>query len=291
MQFAGHPNRSIPMRLLITAGNTQTPIDDVRVITNVFSGRTGTQIAMEARARGHFVSLLTSHPELVANSQLSSSPTLPILNVHAYRTFDDLHQLLERQIRQQPWDAVIHCAAVSDYQLAGTYAPLPNQSFDAVQRAWRARGESDLSQADSAQFLDVTAGKIKSSHSELWLRLIPTPKLIDLMRDSWGFQGVLVKFKLEVGPTDDELIQIAEASRRFSHADFIVANTYAGMRDYAYLGPIAGTYQRVERSELATKLLDQVERLFHSPLSPLPPHLLPDLQSPIAPCDDKDVVG
>jgi phosphopantothenate-cysteine ligase/phosphopantothenoylcysteine decarboxylase/phosphopantothenate--cysteine ligase len=53
------------MKILVTAGNTQAPIDQVRCITNIFTGRTGTRIALEARERGHDVCLLTSHPEVV----------------------------------------------------------------------------------------------------------------------------------------------------------------------------------------------------------------------------------
>ena len=43
------------MRILVTAGNTQAPIDRVRCLTNIFSGRTGTRIALEARQHGHTV--------------------------------------------------------------------------------------------------------------------------------------------------------------------------------------------------------------------------------------------
>ena len=53
------------MRILVTAGNTQAPVDRVRCLTNIFSGRTGTRIALEARQHGHTVGLLTSHPEVV----------------------------------------------------------------------------------------------------------------------------------------------------------------------------------------------------------------------------------
>ena len=50
---------SPPLNVLVTAGNTQTPLDRVRAITNIFSGRTGTRIALEAHRRGHRVTLLT----------------------------------------------------------------------------------------------------------------------------------------------------------------------------------------------------------------------------------------
>jgi phosphopantothenate-cysteine ligase/phosphopantothenoylcysteine decarboxylase/phosphopantothenate--cysteine ligase len=53
------------MNLLVTAGNTLVPIDKVRGITNIFTGRTGASIALEAHRRGHGVTLLTSHPEAV----------------------------------------------------------------------------------------------------------------------------------------------------------------------------------------------------------------------------------
>ena len=53
------------MKILVTAGNTQTPVDRVRCITNVFSGRTGARIALAAHDRGHAVTLLTSQPGVV----------------------------------------------------------------------------------------------------------------------------------------------------------------------------------------------------------------------------------
>ena len=50
------------MNVLVTAGNTQAPIDRVRCVTNIFSGRTGAAIANAAWGRGHAVTLATSNP-------------------------------------------------------------------------------------------------------------------------------------------------------------------------------------------------------------------------------------
>ena len=63
------------------------------------------------------------------------------------------------------------------------------------------------------------------------------PKLVDRIRGDWGFRGVLVKFKLEVGMSDEELLEVAERSRRQSDADLMVANTLEGAAHWAYLGP------------------------------------------------------
>jgi len=46
------------MRVLITAGPTQEPIDDVRYITDASSGKTGVALAKEAILRGHDVTLV-----------------------------------------------------------------------------------------------------------------------------------------------------------------------------------------------------------------------------------------
>src|SRR5438477_11338896 len=99
------------MRLLVTTGNTQVPIDRVRCITNVFTGRTGTRIGLEALARGHQVTLLTSHPELVAAFTKSGEPE-DRWNPRAYRTFDDLQSDMEKTVCQGELDGIIHCAAV-----------------------------------------------------------------------------------------------------------------------------------------------------------------------------------
>jgi phosphopantothenoylcysteine synthetase/decarboxylase len=218
------------MRLLVTAGNTQAPIDRVRCITNIFTGRTGAGIAVRAWERGHTVTLLTSHPEV------ASGPSSDRWTLNTYRTFGDLRTLMATQIPDEAFDAIIHCAAVSDYLCAGVY-------------------ESDRSTPVPP------AGKLKSDAAELWLRLVRAPKLIDSIRNDWGFRGTLVKFKLEVDVSDDELLEVAERSRRQSQADLMAANTLEGAAEWAFLGPITGRYERVSRSELPDRLLDAITSL------------------------------
>jgi phosphopantothenate---cysteine ligase (CTP) len=227
------------MRILVTAGNTQTPIDRVRCLTNIFTGRTGAQIADTAAGRGHTVIVLTSHPEALADAKS--------MRVSPYRTFDELQTLMAAAIPGGGFDAIIHAAAVGDYHLGGSYAPVAGSKFDVTHGAWSA----------PARLVDVSGGKIKSHHPELWLRLTPAPKLIDMIREPWGFRGVLVKFKLEVGLARDELLAVAEESRRQSQADLMVANTLDGRHDEAFLG--AGEYERIARSDLPTKLLERIE--------------------------------
>jgi phosphopantothenate---cysteine ligase (CTP) len=225
------------MNILVTAGNTQTPVDRVRCITNVFSGRTGAQIAARAFDRGHAVALLTSHPEVLASLPATRPRAVPAWRVRPYRTFDDLDTAMGEEIVAGEFDVVIHAAAVSDYRVAGVFT------------------------RHDDEFRDAAAGKVKGSHPELWLKLTPTPKLVGKIRTAWGFAGLLVKFKLEVGLSEEELLGVAERPRVHSAADLMVATTLEGMHEWAVVGAGEGGYRRVTRAELADFLLDQVEAL------------------------------
>lgn len=240
------------MNLLITAGNTQVPIDRVRCLTNIFTGQTGAAMALAACVRGHRVALLTSHPETVQRPDAPDS-WRELGSVIAYRTFADLEGAMQATISAQRLDAIVHAAAVSDYQAAGIFAPAPGTQFHDDDLTWR-------SAKGLPQLLDRAAGKIKSTEPELWLRLTRAPKLVDRIRADWGFRGQLVKFKLEVGLADQLLLEVAEQSRLHSSADWMVANTLEGAAEWAYLGPFADGYRKVSRHELPHQLLNALER-------------------------------
>ncbi len=222
------------MRIFVTAGNTQVPIDRVRCITNIFTGRTGAAIALEAYRRCHRVALATSHPEVID----AVDPDPARWQCIPYRTFDHLHYLMTQQIGFGKPDAIVHCAAVADYLPAGIFA---------------------TSHSDTGlTMVDRSAPKVKSDEPELWLRLVRAPKLVDKIRTEWGYRGLLVKFKLEVGLNEDDLLASAEKSRQQSSADWMVANTLEGAKEWALLGNERG-YNKVTRAALAGALLDVIE--------------------------------
>ncbi|HVS35531.1 MAG TPA: phosphopantothenoylcysteine decarboxylase [Gemmataceae bacterium] len=243
------------MKLLVTAGNTLAPIDRVRGLTNVFTGRTGAAVALHALDRGHHVVLLTSRPEAVAALRSDDADPEQRWVQLRYSTFDELHHLMEKQVGDGRFDAIVHSAAVSDYVPAGVYAPAEGTRFFPEDRVWTGPAE------EPPRLEDRSAGKVKSDEPELWLRLVRAPKLIDRIRADWSFQGLLVKFKLEVGLDDDKLLEFAEASRVFSGANLMVANTLEGAGTHAFLGPLPDGYQYVPRADLPARLLDALEVL------------------------------
>jgi phosphopantothenoylcysteine synthetase/decarboxylase len=240
------------MNFFVTAGNTQSMIDRVRCVTNVFSGRTGASIARTAWGRGHTVALATSHPEALVEFGINPHDTGERFTVLPYNTFDDLATLMQNQFRTGAFDVVCHSAAVSDYLPAGTFTPVAGTFFNARTNQWEA-------QSGPPKLTVQEGGKIKSNEPELWLRLVRAPKLVDRIRQPWGFTGILVKFKLEVGISDQELVEAAEASRLQSAADFMVANTLDGAAHWAFVGPIGDRYERVPRRELPDRLVLALE--------------------------------
>jgi len=97
-------------RILISAGSTWVAIDKVRVITNIFGGRTGCMIAEMAKRRGADVKLLIG-PSRMSVSQKSFGK----IKVVRYHYFHELLGLMKKEISKRNYDVVIHSAAVSDY--------------------------------------------------------------------------------------------------------------------------------------------------------------------------------
>ena len=241
--------------MLVTAGNTLTPIDAVRGITNVFTGRTGARIAAEATVDGYDVELLTSQPGVVEDTVVDYSR----LTLTEYRTFDDLAALMQDRVRNGGFDVVVHSAAVSDYHCAAVFENAPDVTI---------AEDGSFSPPSSRMFHRIDASqKVSSRHSELWLRLVPTTKLVDQIRRPWGFTGILVKFKLEVGVPDDDLVRRAQSALLQSEADLVVANTFESMHDRAFFVSREST-QTIERLRLPTRLMAFINNLRQSRAQP-----------------------
>jgi len=223
---------------LVTAGTTREPIDEVRVWSNVFTGKTGLDIALALLDIGA-VTLLTSnqrHFEMYDGYSGKGG----MLGVEVFSRHADLKQLLGERMTF-PTDGVFMTAAVSDYTPDGVYR-IVDRKTEGSREVWVVE--------------NVQEAKVKSSHGTITVVGRTTEKLVDLFRGPWGFKGLLVKFKLQAGMSEEELIKIATASRLSSGADYIVANTL-GMVE----GAEAGAYiigekmcERVERGKLAGRL-------------------------------------
>jgi len=211
-------------KILITAGPTWIPIDNVRVITNVFKGTLGFMIAKEAVAKGARVTLLLGQSSLCPDKKVYQN-----LRIIRFKFFEDLYNLMKKEISSKKYDIVIQSAAIGDY------API--------------------------QFFK---GKIKSGKENLLIKLKPTIKIIDQIK-KWDKKVFLVKFKVEFGSLRKDLIEGAYKSMLFSDADLIVANDIKDMKGDKHKAFILDSQKNIiicnRKTEIAKKLLNTIAKI------------------------------
>ena len=141
-----------------------------------------------------------------------------------FRYYEEILYMVKKEVATRKYDILIHSAAVSDY--------LP----------------------------EPAKGKIKSGKNQLIIKLRPTVKIVDLVK-KLDPKICLVKFKLEVGLPEKELIKIAGQSMKQSDADYIVANDFSTVtqsekKHVGFIISQSGKIIRVVGKEkIATKLL------------------------------------
>jgi phosphopantothenoylcysteine synthetase/decarboxylase len=117
-----------------------------------------------------------------------------------YTSTRDLMARMERWVRAHPAGAVVHAAAVGDYEMA-----------------------------------EVEGSKIPSGSEEIVLRLRRTPKIADRVR-SWAHTGPYVTFKAAAPHTSaDELVDIASRQRARVGCDMVFANVLGRLTTGVYL--------------------------------------------------------
>jgi len=100
-------------KVLVIAGSTEEPIDDIRVVTNKSSGETGVELARAAQERGAEVELWMGRCEVA----------LPdYIKVARFSSFSDLAKML----KGRKLDIVFFPAAVSDYSPTKSRGKIPS---------------------------------------------------------------------------------------------------------------------------------------------------------------------
>jgi phosphopantothenate-cysteine ligase len=205
------------MNVVVTGGGTIAPIDDVRLLTNVSSGRFAAAITEAFLDRG--ASVWHIHAPMAQ---------LPLLRFARFALEEgDPSAELERLLRlRRRWLSVrdrlvllpLADGTVADYTMT-LRGVLQAKSIDA---AVLAMAVSDFEP-------EPYAGKIGSDAESLIVRCQCTPKVIRSVRD-WAPSIYLVGFKLLSRASRDELIGRAESACRINRADLTVANDLQSLR-------------------------------------------------------------
>lgn len=178
-------------KILITAGPTNVAIDPVRFISNTASGKTGILLANLASKNKAKVTLLLGS---CVNHKLSKK-----VKLKKFFLFDELKNLLYKEIKNNNYDAVIHCAAVSDFK---------------------------------PRFKKKK--KIDSINKYLTLHFESTEKLVNKIK-ILSKNIFLVAFKFEPQAQKSTLLNKAKALFKDAGADIVVANTIKNRKYAAFI--------------------------------------------------------
>jgi phosphopantothenate---cysteine ligase (CTP) len=205
------------MNVVVTGGGTVAPIDDVRLMTNVSSGRFAAAISEACLDLGanvwhiHTVSAQLPLKRFAEFDLDKADPAAELLRLARLQekwlsqrdrlqlvplkigNVDDYGATLKHVLQSRPIDIVFLPMAVADFEPA----PQP--------------------------------GKLSSEAESLVLHCRRTPKVIRLVRD-WSPSVYLVGFKLLSGVSREQLILRAEAACQDNRADLTVANDLQTLR-------------------------------------------------------------
>ncbi len=220
-------------RILITSGPTRGPLDAVRYISPKSTGRLGVILAREALSRGATVTFVYGKGSLTPDADELGSEPFSRLKLVEIETVSDLLEVITRELEREQYDAVLHSMAVLDY--------VPEEYIKE---------------------------KTPSGQSEWWIKLVPTPKVVKLIKQLQP-QTVLVSFKLEVNRSQEELIQIAHRSLLANRADLVLANDLHQIEQGRHVGYVVNPAGKVEhvvegKEQIASALLDAVEERLRS---------------------------
>ncbi|HPN89145.1 MAG TPA: phosphopantothenoylcysteine decarboxylase [Candidatus Omnitrophota bacterium] len=177
-------------KILITCGPTWVALDSVRVISNISTGILGQRIAQDCVKKGAHVTLLEGPVETPLKSQK--------IKIIKFKYYDELFELLKKQLRN-PFDVVIHLAAVSDYKIKN-----PQKI------------------------------KISSQLKSLTLKLTPTKKIIHSIKKTRK-KIFLVGFKLESRVYKKGIKNLTQKLFTKANCDLMVVNTLNHNKYSAYI--------------------------------------------------------
>lgn len=228
------------MNILITAGGTSEPIDNVRSISNTATGRLGSLIADEFALEGDQnirVFYVFAH-----NALRPKSKNITCIEIGSVA---ELQKTVTELMDAYPIDAVIHSMAVSDYRVKSVTTPqrvaerFQNNEDTSIQ------SETELLNALVETDVREEAGKISSQLGNPIVLLEQTPKILPLFREN-APNAVIVGFKLLSEVSQNELIDTAYRLLVKNGCNYVLANDSARIHRDQHEGHLIDSNKRTQ---------------------------------------------
>ena len=181
-------NQSKNHKILITAGGTEVPIDNVRAITNTSSGETGARIADFFSVLGYEVHLIRAYKAVRPSNVEGIKESL-------FRTADELESELKICIEKNDYKFIFQAAAISDFDLK-----MPSEANP--------------------------KGKIESS-KPLTLELLPRKKTLLKINEQLNQKQTndnVIAFKLTSGSNEGETIEAIKKLFSITNVKYVIHN-------------------------------------------------------------------
>jgi phosphopantothenoylcysteine synthetase/decarboxylase len=203
------------MKVLVTAGPSYEPIDDVRRLTNFSTGELGVLLANQLAQAGFEVFCLRGVAATYAGA-LENCRHLP------FSTNDDLLAQLMGLSRAHDIAAVFHAAALSDFKVKGV---------------------------EDAHGRKLDSPKIDSTSGALTIHLEPAPKVIGELRTLFP-RATLVGWKYELNGTRQDALARAWRQIASNRTDACVLNGQAWGNGFALCTPPDQISELRDKAEL-----------------------------------------
>jgi phosphopantothenate-cysteine ligase len=245
--------------IVITSGGTEEPIDSVRKITNMSTGRLGADIANRLCIAGHKV--IYVHSKTAIKPEPYDDKNLSFVKASSTQ---EVYEALQEILTSQKVDYVIHSMAISDYTV--DYVT----TVDLIGKA--VFGKPVTSRDAIKMFSDMPKEyrvnkntKISSTEDGLMIKLKRTPKIISEIK-KWNPDTKLIGFKLLNGVSEEELIRVASDLLAKNNCSYVIANDLANIRDGVHkaflVGPTGAKEIWLSKEEISaglTKLISEAE--------------------------------
>lgn len=218
------------MKVLVTAGGTSEPIDNVRSISNISTGKLGSLIS-------ETFSSSESVEEIIHISGKSAIlPQSEKVKIFYVDDVSSLEKKLMEVFNQHHIDIIVHSMAVSDYRVKRVTSITNLMEQGAFLKANDCDNRAAmLSMINESKPVIGASGKIKSDIDDMLLLMERTPKIISLFKRA-SSHSILVGFKLMDGVQKKILMDAAYDLLQINKCDFVLANDLREIEEEYHAG-------------------------------------------------------
>lgn len=241
------------MNIVITAGGTSEYVDKVRKITNSSTGKLGSIIANKILESKNISNLYYITTKKSIKPKCIDDIRLHIIEIE---TTLELKDVVEKVLKKHKIDVFIHSMAVSDYMI------------DYVTTAQMLTNEIDKSDdtlksiLENKNVLDNTS-KISSGEDNLIIKLVQTPKIINLIKKI-SPKTLLIGFKLLENVSEKELIDVGYNLLVKNNCDYVLANDLSYIKSGYHKGFLINKNKKTEmglnKDEIAELIVSKIKR-------------------------------